>query len=77
MTDPLPDANAQFARRSRRVALAIAGTMLAWLGAQVLGGQMGWDPRLALVFDLAALAAFVWALAVAWRLWQTRDAENG
>jgi hypothetical protein len=66
-----------FTARARRVALAIAGTMLLWLAAQALGGRMGWDPRLALVFDLAALAAFVWALAVAWRLWQTRDADRG
>ena len=68
--------DAAFARRARRVALAVAGTMLLWLGAQAAGGRMGWDPRLALIFDLAALAAFVWALVAAWRLWQSRTTRD-
>lgn len=58
--------------QARLVATVMAGTMLAWMGAQWLGGQMGWQARYAFLFDLAALAAFIWALAVTYRLWRRR-----
>ncbi|MCX7890339.1 MAG: DUF5337 domain-containing protein [Rhodobacteraceae bacterium] len=69
MKEPTPEERAM-ARQGRMAALVIAGTMLLWIGAQALGARLGWDPALAFVFDIAALAAFVWALAVAARLWQ-------
>lgn len=62
----------QNATQARTVALVIAGTMILWLGAQWLGGQMGWDTRYAILFDLAALAAFFWALVVTYQLWRKR-----
>lgn len=62
----------QSARQARLVALVIAGTMLLWMGAQYLGGQMGWPPRFALLFDLAAVAGFLWALVVTYRIWRQR-----
>jgi len=37
-----------------------------------LGGQMGWPPRFALLFDLAAVAGFLWALVVTYRIWRQR-----
>lgn len=57
----------------RLVALVIAGTMVAWMGAQWLGGQMGWPVRYVLLFDFAALAGFVWALLVTYRIWRRRQ----
>jgi hypothetical protein len=48
--------------------------MVLWLGAQVVGGEMGWPPRFALLVDLMALAAFVWALALTFRIWRKRRA---
>ena len=30
-------------RDARLIAFIIAGTMLAWMGAQWLGGKMGWE----------------------------------
>jgi len=60
------------ARQSRLVALVIAGTMVLWIGGQYLGGQMGWPPRFALLFDLLALAGFFWALVVTYRIWRQR-----
>ena len=58
------------AREARLVAVVIAATMILWLGMQWLGGRLGWDASYAFLFDLAALAAFFWALAVTWRIWR-------
>jgi hypothetical protein len=59
-------------QQARLAATVMAGTMLLWMGAQWLGGQMGWETRLVFLFDLIALAAFAWALLVTWRLWRSR-----
>ena len=57
-------------------ALVIVGAMLLWLLAQGLGGMYGWDPRYAFLFDLAALAAFIWALVVTYQIWQRHKAAG-
>jgi hypothetical protein len=57
---------------ARLAATVMAGTMLLWMGAQWLGGELGWQARFAFLFDLIALAAFVWALAITWRIWRRR-----
>ena len=58
-------------------------TMVLWMAAQWLGGQLGWEARYVFLFDLAALAAFLWALVVTYRIWRatpehrkTYDAEG-
>jgi hypothetical protein len=61
---------ASSARQARVVAVVIAVTVLVWLGAQWLGKRQGWDASYAFLFDLAAIAAFVWALIVTWGLWR-------
>lgn len=58
------------AREARLVAIVIAATMVLWLGGQWLGGRLGWDASYVFLLDLAALAAFFWALVVTWRIWQ-------
>ena len=60
------------ARKSRRVGIVIAVTMALWLAAQWVGGLQGWPARYALLADLAALAAFVWALVVTYQIWRKR-----
>jgi hypothetical protein len=65
------------AREARLVAVVIAVTMVLWLGLQWLGGQLGWDPSYAFLFDLAALAAFIWALVVTWRIWRRKTRPEG
>ena len=55
---------------ARMVAIVIAVTMLVWLGVQWLGGQLGLPTRYAFLFDLAALAAFVWAFVVIYQIWR-------
>lgn len=73
MQDPRPDPDRQTAFQVRLVALVIAGTMILWVGAQWLGGIMGWQARFAFLFDLAALAGFTWALLVTYRIWRNRQ----
>ena len=57
----------------RLVAIVIAVTMILWLGAQWMGGKMGWPYRFVFLFDLAALAAFFWALVVTYQIWRKRQ----
>ena len=60
--------------QARLAAVVIAATMLLWMGAQLLGGHYGWEARYVFLFDLAALAAFVWALVVIYQIWRKRRA---
>lgn len=62
------------ARQMRLVAIVIAVAMIGWLLAQALGREYGWSGRWAFLFDLAAIAAFVWSLLVTWRIWRRRNA---
>jgi hypothetical protein len=73
-TTPVADAerDRRTGRKARQAALLIAGTMLLWMGAQVLGGVLGWPARYAFLFDFAALAGLFWALAVTYQIWQDR-----
>jgi hypothetical protein len=58
------------AREARLVAVVLAATVLLWMGAQWLGGRFGWETRFVFLFDLAAIAAFVWSLIVTGRIWR-------
>jgi hypothetical protein len=60
------------ARKARIAAIVLAATMILWMGLQVVGGEMGWPVELTLLFDLAALAGFVWSLAVTYQIWRKR-----
>lgn len=71
-----PEQEKALARQGRIAALVIAGTMLLWLGAQWLGPKLGLPGRYAILFDLAALAAFFWALVVTWKIWRKRRDEE-
>ena len=71
MTRPAPQ-EIRTARQARLVAVVLAVTMILWMAAQVVGGEMGWNPRYAFLFDLAALAAFFWALVVTYQIWRAR-----
>ena len=73
MDAPTPQQR-QLARDARMVAFVIAGTMVLWMGAQWLGGRLGWEPRYAFLLDLAALAAFFWALVVTYQIWRRHKA---
>ncbi len=75
MTPPTdPDPDAPLRRQIRRAAFVMAATMIIWMGAQFMGSQLGWPVRLVFLFDLAAIAALVWALIVTYWVWKARKA---
>lgn len=59
-------------RKSARVAsIVILVTMVIWMGASWIGGQIGLPTRYAFLFDFAALAALFWALVVLFQVWKS------
>ncbi|WP_137112865.1 DUF5337 domain-containing protein [Rhodobacter sp. SY28-1] len=73
MTAHRPDpADLHRARQARLVGIVLAVTIILWMGAQLVGGQLGLEARYAFLFDLAAIAAFVWALVVTYQIWRGR-----
>ncbi len=65
----------RLARRARKVAIVMSCTMLLWLAAQWFGGRLGLPARYVFLFDFAALAAFVWAMAETIGIWRLRRKE--
>ena len=61
------------ARTSRTVAFVLVGAMGLCLLAQAIAPMFGLPGEYAILFDLAALAAFFWAMFVAWGLWRKRN----
>ncbi len=59
-------------RQIRRAAIVMAATMVVWMGAQFIGGQMGLPARFVFLIDLAAIGALVWALVVTYWVWKER-----
>ncbi|MFM2356466.1 MAG: hypothetical protein RLZZ528_2202 [Pseudomonadota bacterium] len=64
------------ARQGRVVAVVIAVTMLLWLAGNWAGPKLGLHQNYAILFDLAALAAFFWALVVTWRIWRRQSSSS-
>lgn len=60
------------ARQGRSASLVIAGAMVFWMGAQALGANGLITTRFMFLIDLAAMAAMIWAVWVALRLWLSR-----
>lgn len=69
MTRPDPKDMA-LSRQARQVALVLCVTIVAWVLLQMVGREYGWQARFAFLFDFAALAAFVWAMIVTFRIWR-------
>jgi len=72
-----PDQEEALARKTRVVAVVITVTMLLWMGAQWLGGLIGLQTRYVFLFDLATLAAFIWAMINTYQIWRTRRDSRG
>ena len=66
------EADQKFARQGRLVALVIACTGALWVAAQTFGPRIGLAGEYAILIDLFALAAFVWAMVVTYGLWRKR-----
>jgi threonine/homoserine/homoserine lactone efflux protein len=67
----------QQARKGRQAAMVIAGTALFWVLAGLIGEKEGFSMRLRLLFDLLALAGFVFAFWLIFQLWRDRRDNQG
>ena len=72
-----PDQEQALARKARVVAVVITVAMVFWMGAQWLGGRIGLQTKYVFLFDLATLAAFVWAMINTYQIWRTRRDSRG
>ena len=71
MSKPL---DPKLARQGRIAALVIAGAALLSIFAPVIVSGLGLPARFEILILLFALAAFIWSLVVAVRIWQkSRD----
>ena len=67
-----PEEDRALARQARMLSIVIAVTVILWLGGQWLGGKLGLETRFVFLLDLAAIAAFIWALVVGIGIWRKR-----
>ncbi len=68
------DKEQAIARKGRHIGIVIAVTMTIWLAMNLfIGPALELTTRHALLFDLAALAAFVYAGVNIFQLWRMRQ----
>jgi threonine/homoserine/homoserine lactone efflux protein len=73
----MSDKDAETARKGRFTAMVIAGTGVFWVLATFIGGEMGLSQRVRALFDLMALAGFVWAFVLIYQIWRARQDKQG
>jgi len=44
-----------------------------WVLATLIGGQLGLSNRTRALFDLMALAGFIWAIVMIYQIWRVRQ----
>lgn len=64
-------------RAGRRAALVIAGTAVLWVLSTLIGAQLGLGTRVLALFDMVALAGFVWAIWMIYNIWRMRQDSQG
>jgi hypothetical protein len=64
------------ARKGRIAGLVIAGTMTIWIALQWVDAKFDLFGRYALLFDFAAIVAFLGAMVVIYQMWQARRASR-
>lgn len=62
--------------QARLASIVIVVTMVAWLLLSFLGGQLGIAAKYAFLVDLAAMAAFAWAMIVCFKIWRARQVDK-
>ena len=63
-------------KQGRVVGLVIAISMVIWILAQSLGPYLGLPGRYAILIDLLALVAFLWALISGMLMWRSRRTKR-
>ena len=71
------NAEQDMARKGRQAALMIAGTAVFWILSTFIGGQIGLSNRTLALFDLVALAGFIWAMWMIFQIWRARQDNQG
>lgn len=69
--------DAELARKGRITSLVIAGTAVFWIVASFVGGQLGLPNHTRALFDLIALAGFVYAIVMIFQIWRARQNSKG
>ena len=64
------------AKQGRVVGLVIAISMVIWILAQSLGPYLGLPGRYAILIDLLALVAFLWAIISGMLMWRSRPTKR-
>ncbi len=67
----------QIARKGRFTAMVIAGTGVLWILASLIGGHLELTNRTRALFDMLALAGFIWAFVLIYQLWRLRQENQG
>ena len=57
------------------VSITLVVTMGGWLLVQNIGGAYDWPLKFIFLVDLAALAGFLFALIITYRIWRRRQLE--
>ena len=64
-------------RKGRQAALVIAGTSIFWILTTLIADKEGFSQSTRLVFDLVALAGFLFAFWLIYQLWRDRQGGDG
>ncbi len=72
----MSERNDPIARKGRFTAMVIAGTAVFWVLASLIGAEYGWSNRTRALFDMLALAGFIWAFVLIYQLWRARQSNQ-
>ncbi len=67
----------RLAKMGKHISVVIVASILIWLIAQMLGRELGWPGRYALLVDFAALAALIYAGVNILKLLRMRREDKG
>jgi hypothetical protein len=59
-------------KQIRLASSVIIFTISTWMFVSYIGGELVWEAKFAFLFDFCAIAAFLWALVVIFRVWLNR-----
>lgn len=57
--------------------MVIAGTGVFWILATLIGGHLELTNRTRALFDMLALAGFIWAFVLIFQIWRLRQNNQG
>ena len=63
-------------KQARIASIVIIVTFPTWMLLSWLGGRLGWETRFVFLFDMMAIAAFIWSLFVLFQVWRRRQEKR-